>query len=71
METNEMKTHSSNKPLGCSKSNPKREVYSNTGLPQEARKIWNCLTLNLKDPEKEKWSLRPAEGRKLQRLEQK
>ena len=26
------------KPLGCSKSSPKREVYSNKILPQEIRK---------------------------------
>ena len=25
--------------MGCSKSSPKREVYSNTRLPQETRKI--------------------------------
>ena len=28
-------------PMGCSKSSPKREVYSNTVLPQETRKILN------------------------------
>ena len=27
--------------MGCSKSSPKREVYSNTILPQETRKISN------------------------------
>ena len=27
--------------LGCSKSSLKREIYSNTGLPQETRKISN------------------------------
>ena len=27
------------KPMGCSKSSSKREVYSNTNLPQETRKI--------------------------------
>ena len=27
--------------MGCSKSNPKREVYSNTILPQETRKTLN------------------------------
>ena len=26
------------KPMGCRKSSPKREVYSNTILPQETRK---------------------------------
>ena len=28
-------------PMGCSKSNFKREAYSNTILPQERRKILN------------------------------
>ena len=27
--------------MGCSKSSSKREVYSNTILPQETRKTWN------------------------------
>ena len=27
--------------MGCSKSSPKREVYSNTIIPQETRKISN------------------------------
>ena len=27
--------------MGCSKSSPKRDVYSNTILPQETRKISN------------------------------
>ena len=30
--------YKSPKPLGCNKS-PKKEVYSNIGLPQETRKI--------------------------------
>ena len=29
------------KPMGCSKSSSKREVYSNTTLPQETRKTLN------------------------------
>ena len=29
------------KPMGCSKGSSKREVYSNTMLPQETRKISN------------------------------
>ena len=32
------------KPMGCSKSSPKREVYSNTILPQETRKTLNRQT---------------------------
>ena len=39
--------------MGCSKSSPKQEVYSNTILPQETRKISNNLTLHLKQLEKE------------------
>ena len=40
--------------MGCSKSSPKREAYSNTILPQEIRKTSNrCLTLHLKQLEKE------------------
>ena len=33
--------HDDPKPMGCSKSSLKREVYSNTILPQETRKISN------------------------------
>ena len=29
------------KAMGCSKSSSKREVYSNTSLPQETRKVSN------------------------------
>ena len=39
--------------MGCSKSNSKREVYSNTSLHQKRRKISNNLTLHLKQLEKE------------------
>ena len=39
--------------MGCSKSSPKREVYSNTMLPQETRKALNKnLILHLKQLEK-------------------
>ena len=31
--------HDNPKPMGCSKSSSKREVYSNKILPQETRKI--------------------------------
>ena len=33
--------HDNSKPIGCSKSSPKREVYSKTILPQEKRKTSN------------------------------
>ena len=39
--------HDNPKPMGCSKSSSKREVYSNTILPQETRKISDKQT-NLK-----------------------
>ena len=39
--------------MGCSKSSFKREVYSNTIIPQETRQISNNLTLHLKQLEKE------------------
>ena len=39
--------------MGCSKSSSKREVYSNTIVPQETIKISNKLTLHLKELEKE------------------
>ena len=39
--------------MGCSKSSSKREVYSNTILPQETRKTSNRnVTLHLKQLEK-------------------
>ena len=39
--------------MGCSKSSSKREVYSNTILPQETRNISNNLILHLNQLEKE------------------
>ena len=36
--------HSDSKSMWCSKSRSKREVYSDTNLPQETRKISNSLT---------------------------
>ena len=43
LEPMEMKTQQS-KLLGFSKGNPKKEMYSNTSLPQEARKISTNLS---------------------------
>ena len=45
--------HDNPKPKGRSKSSSKREVYSNTILPQETRKITNNLFLHIKQLEKE------------------
>ena len=33
--------HNDPKPMGCGKNSSKREVYTNTRLPQETRKISN------------------------------
>ena len=33
--------HNNSKPMGCSKSSSKRDVYSNTILPQQIRKTSN------------------------------
>ena len=41
LEANDNKDTTIQNLWGCSKSNPKREVYSNTSLPQETRKSSN------------------------------
>ena len=58
--------------MGCSKSSPKREVYSNTILPQETRKTRiDKLTLHLKQLEKEEKNSKISRGKKSYRSEQK
>ena len=50
--------------MGYSKRSSKREIYSNTSLPQETRKISNTqLTLHLEQPEKDQ-SPKLVEGKK-------
>ena len=44
--------HDNSKPMGCSKTSSKMEVFSNTILPQETGKILNRQP-NLKQLEKE------------------
>ena len=59
--------HNSPKSLGCSKSNSKREVYSNRGLPQESRKISNKLpnlTPKRRQKKNNKQNPNPPKGRK-------
>ena len=51
------------KSLGCSKSSYTSEVYRNTVLPQEIRKISNNLTLLLKQLEKEE-QIKPKVSKK-------
>ena len=41
LETDDNKNTMTQKPMGCSKSSSKREIYSNTISPQETRKISN------------------------------
>ena len=41
LETNHSENTTTKKPMGCTKSISKREVYSNTILPQETRKTLN------------------------------
>ena len=41
LETNDNENTTTQKPMRCSKSSSKREVYSNTILPQETRKKSN------------------------------
>ena len=50
--------------MGCSKSSSKREICSNTILPQETRKISNNLTLHLKQVEKEERKKNPKVSRR-------
>ena len=52
LETNDNENTMTQKPIGCSKSSYKKQVYSNTILPQETSQI-NNLTLHLKQLEKE------------------
>ena len=48
------RSHNDPKPMGCSKSSSKREVYSNTNSPQEQEKSQiNNQILHLKQLEKE------------------
>ena len=46
--------HDNSKPMACSKRSSKREVYSNTILPQEKRKTLN-RQLNFKPKTTRKW----------------
>ena len=61
--------HDNSKPKGCSKSSSKREVYSNTILPQETRKTSNRQhnftpkTTGKRRPKKKK-PLKLIEGKK-------
>ena len=53
LEKNEKKKYNDLKPMGQEKCSSKREIYSDTRLPQKTRKISNHLTLPVKQLEKE------------------
>ena len=60
--------------MGCSKSSSKREVYSNTILPQETRKTLNTqpnFTPKTTGKKKNKRNPKLVEGKKSLRSEQK
>ena len=65
LETNDNENNNL-KPMGCSKSSPKRQVYSSTILPQETRKTSDRQpNLQLKQLEKEEQNTpKLAEGKK-------
>lgn len=49
--------------MGCINGDPKRKLHSNTGLPQEARKVSNThLILHVKELEKEQQIKPKARG---------
>ena len=59
--------HNDPKPMGCSKSNSKRDVYSDTILPQETRKKISNKQPNLTPKgtrEKNKQNPKLVEGKK-------
>ena len=54
--------------MGCNKSSSKTEVYSNTILPQETRKIWSKqynLTPETTREKENKQNIKLVEGKKL------
>ena len=57
--------HDNSKPMGCSKSNSKMEVYSNKILPQETRKTSSRQPKFMsKTTEKEQKTPKLVEGKK-------
>ena len=66
LEVNDNKNTTLQKPIGC-KSSSKREVYSNTSLPQDQEKAQiNNLTLHLKQLERKQ--ARPKVSRRKEIL---
>lgn len=65
IKTHGSKGKNSPKPLGGSKGSPKREVYSNTGLPQETRKVSNTQpNLAPKEAGKKKQQIKPKSSKR-------
>ena len=55
--------------IGCSKSSSKKEVYSDTSLPQETRKTSNKQpNFNLKELEKEEQTKPKVSGKKKRKI---
>ena len=59
------------KSMGHSKSSSKGEIYSNTSLPQEIRKISNNLTVHLLYELEKEEETKPKVSRRKERSEQK
>ena len=59
-------TNDNPKPMGCSNSKSKREVYSNAILPQETRKISNNLKPLKKEEQNNPQSLQKERNHKDQ-----
>ena len=61
--------HNNPKPIGCSKSSSKKEVYSNTILPQEKRKISNKQpNLTAKQLGKEQIKLKVSRAKGIRKI---
>ena len=56
---------------GMQQSSSKREVYSDTGLPQETRKISNNLYYQLKELEKEQTKLKVIRRQEIIKIRRK
>ena len=52
------------KPMGCSKSSSKREVYSNAILPEETRNISNKQPYVTPKASRERWTKTPKVSRR-------
>ena len=63
--------HDKPKAMGCNKSSSKRDVYSNTILPQETQNISNYLSLHVKQLEKEEQKKHQSQPKERNHKDQK